>query len=127
MLDNRKGMLAVTTRHAASRYGRPICLSVCKEVVRDRDFLREFLETHCYSRKGFSALLGGKWTPRAVRSWLEGRRPIPTDVLLVIGDILQEERSALVKKRLPSLGGISMSALKELLSASDSKRSKPSS
>jgi hypothetical protein len=97
--------MRITRRHWAARHGRPIFLNASGEVMADVDGLRQFLAHHVLGRKEFSRFLGGHWSPRAVRSWLECSRPIPVSVLNILEDVLEDERAALLKKRLPSLGG----------------------
>jgi hypothetical protein len=55
------------------------------------------------SCKDFAKLLGNRWTPRSVKSWLEGQNPVPTDALLVMQEHLEAERQAVLRHRLPRM------------------------
>jgi hypothetical protein len=121
MLAGMKGILArklackVSTRHVASKHGRPVILDEYGEPMSDIDGLRSFLEIRNYSLEKFSDLVGRKWSPRAIRSWLQGTRSVPTDILNVLRDILENERSAVLAKRLPRMSRATKAMIKDFM------------
>jgi len=75
-LGDVEGKLAsrVTTRHEASKFGRPVILDEYGRLVDDREGLRRFMVTRDYTPEEFAEMLDV--SARAVRYWLKGERKV---------------------------------------------------
>jgi hypothetical protein len=107
MPDNElpQGKLAyrITTRHEASKHGRPVVLDEYAQLVGDAEGVRRFMFYRSINAEEFARILGNQWTVRSINHWLAGTRRVPIEVLNILRGTLQDDFKAIVSQRMPRL------------------------
>ena len=103
-------------------YGRPVPKDEYGEPLPDREALRRFMSLRFLTSESFARLLGDRWKPRAVTSWLTGQRRLPTDALVLMSEHLAAERLAVLRRRFPGLPQYRGNKLLDILHELQSER-----
>lgn len=78
--------IEITTHHAASSYGQPVCL-IDGQLVDDKDGLLACLDALGWDRNVFADKIGKSW--RSADAYRYGTMPVPAEVWNVLKDALE--------------------------------------